>query len=290
MAAASKGWAGSAKAGAAAGSQRSLPPLVVSYMRRMKPQRVYSIDVRWQHAAKPAVSSSSVVVRLVMAGAQVVPSERTMDPGRPKERAQFYVTPLARGWLRGERLEVLVDGRKVQEIRLPSKAVSQRATWALLLLTILLPWQWSSWIQGTKKSEIAGKQETKKDDPPGNQAAGALAQNFPPLPDVVVEYTEKLPEGQLRSFVENLEDTPGLVKACLNWLHYKSLDSQKQGYPLPGLIAYGMLALTLVSWWLHREKRKRRAGQPIPMPEATEGEGPGRTTRSGQVAPVESFG
>ena len=37
---------------------------------------------------------------------------------RPDAEATFYVTPLARGWLRGERLEVLVNGRKVQELRL----------------------------------------------------------------------------------------------------------------------------------------------------------------------------
>src|SRR4051812_39329760 len=75
-----------------------------------------------------------------MAGAQVVPAEQTLDPANFDDRATFYVTPLAKGWLRGERLEVLQNGRKVQEIRLPCKVTTQRWTWFFLLLTIFVGW------------------------------------------------------------------------------------------------------------------------------------------------------
>src|SRR4051812_29289199 len=104
------------------GRATGAPQVQVHYYRRMRPNRVYPVVVSWKGAARTA---APVTVRLVMAGAQVVPPEQTLEPGRD-ERATFYVTPLARGWLRGERVEVLQDGRKVQEIRLPCKATTQR--------------------------------------------------------------------------------------------------------------------------------------------------------------------
>src|SRR5437899_1477134 len=125
-----------------AGSARNLgratgaPQVQVRYYRRMRPNRVYPVVVGWRGGARAA---APVTVRLVMAGAQVVPAEQTLEAGGDG-RATFYVTPLVRGWLRGERLEVLQDGRKVQEIRLPCKATTQRLTWLLLFLTIFVAW------------------------------------------------------------------------------------------------------------------------------------------------------
>jgi hypothetical protein len=116
----------------------SLPPLRVRYYRQMKPQRVYIAEVSWQGSARAV--RGEVTVRLIAAGAQVLPTEQVMDAALPGTKAFFYVTPLARGWLRNEKLEVLVRGRKVQEIPMATKVVSQRLTWFLLLCTFLLPW------------------------------------------------------------------------------------------------------------------------------------------------------
>ena len=79
-------------------------------------------------------------VRLIMAGAQVVPAEQTLDPSDGDAKVTFYVTPLAKGWLRGERVEVLQNGRKVGELRTAAKVTTQRLTLALLVLTFLVPW------------------------------------------------------------------------------------------------------------------------------------------------------
>src|SRR5881396_2891305 len=86
-------------------------------------------------SARGAGATAPVTVRLVMAGAQVVPAEQTLDPGDPGDKATFYVTPLAHGGLRGERIEVVQNGRKVQELRIPCKVTSQKGTLVWLFLT-----------------------------------------------------------------------------------------------------------------------------------------------------------
>src|SRR2546428_3012168 len=121
--------------------ENTLPPLQIRYYRRMSRQRVYNVTVGWPKSRpKPPAGTPPVSVRLLMAGAQVVPSEHVLDPNKADAQATFYVTPLARGWLRSEKLEVIVQGRKVQETRLASKVCSQRMTAVLLLLTLIVPW------------------------------------------------------------------------------------------------------------------------------------------------------
>src|SRR6202023_3067217 len=95
-------------------------------------------EVFWQKADKPP--HGEVTVRLIVAGAQVLPTEQIMDAAKPDVRAIFYVTPLAKGWLRHEKLEVLSHGRKVQEIPMATKVVTQRLTWFLLFCTFFMPW------------------------------------------------------------------------------------------------------------------------------------------------------
>src|SRR5262245_23436911 len=122
--------------------ENTLPPLRVVYYRRMRSQRVYTFKVGWSNKeqSRPPAGARPVTLRLLMAGAQVVPSEQTLDPTKPDASARFYVTPLAKGHLHGERLEILIDDRKVQEVPLQCRVTSQRSTIALLLLTILVPW------------------------------------------------------------------------------------------------------------------------------------------------------
>src|SRR5689334_4542121 len=124
-------------------SDSNLPPLRVRYYRLMKPNRVSTVEVYWPKSAKlprDTQARGDLTVRLIVAGAQVLPSEQTMNPAQPGAKAVFYVTPLAKGWLRNEKLEVLSQGRKVQEIPMASKVVSQRLTWFLLFCTFFVPW------------------------------------------------------------------------------------------------------------------------------------------------------
>ena len=108
------------------GRDSGLGSLRVSYYHRMKPNRVYPWTVTLPDARRGA--DEDVTVRLLMAGAQVVPAEQPLQNVDGQAKATFFVTPIAKGWLKGQRLEVLVGGRKVQEIPLASKVVSQRRT------------------------------------------------------------------------------------------------------------------------------------------------------------------
>src|SRR5437763_1577694 len=106
-----------------------LSPVRVLYYRQMKLQRVYAVEVSWQKTDRPA-RPEVLTVRLSAAGAQVVPAEQALDAAKPDAKAIFHVTPLARGWLPNQKLEVLDQaGRKVREIPLACKVVSQRITW-----------------------------------------------------------------------------------------------------------------------------------------------------------------
>jgi hypothetical protein len=243
----------SRKAGAR-GSQRSektLPPLAVRYMRRMKRQKVYTYEVSWKGTGNYRGPASPVVVRLIAAGAQVVPSERTLDPAKPNVKALFYVTPLARGWLRGERLEVVQDGQKVQEIHLPGKVVSQRLAGFLLALTFLLPW-----FLSTVTEEASHHKELL-----GTRIMKYLDENAPPTPAVLYENVPQVHEtvNTVVGFV--VKDVVNTVQGKLN----------KDPRLIPW-ITVGLFFLALVSWFLHRDKRKRRTGKPIPVPETDEAE------------------
>jgi len=101
----------------------------------MRPNKVYPFTV-----SGSAGGAASVTVRLIIAGAQVVPAELPIDAGNAKEKVTFYVTPLAKGPLRGERLEVLQDGRKIQELHLACMVCTLRPTLIWLMLAFIIPW------------------------------------------------------------------------------------------------------------------------------------------------------
>jgi hypothetical protein len=248
-----------------------LPPLRVRYYRRMHLQRVYGVTVSWHHrdARRPAASGHSVLLRLLMAGAQVVPSEQPLDPANVDAHGTFYVTPLARGWLRGERLEVLVDGRKVQEIPLATNVTSQRMTWVLLMLTVLVPWFLLSYckyapLSPGKKEEAeirkAGdaKEKLTRHITPGQVLEHRLKENFPPVLDVV---SEKVPDAE-----DYLSRAPRFIADIYDTIW---TETELKKHPVAYYAAAVLLLLTLLSWFMHREKRKRRTGMPVPLPTAS---------------------
>src|SRR5439155_16927469 len=102
-------------------SAGTLPALRVRYYRRMRQGRVYPVQVGWKGSRKGGDGSGPVMGRLLMAGAQVVPAEQPLDPGEPSTKVTFYVTPLAKGPLGAGRAEVIQNGRKICEVRIPAK-------------------------------------------------------------------------------------------------------------------------------------------------------------------------
>jgi hypothetical protein len=115
----------------------------VRFYRRMKPQRVYPLTVELQRtSSKPAIAhrtTAPVSLRPCIPGAHVTPPELELKSSQTEAKATFYVTPLARGWLPDARLQLLQQGRVLEEIRLPMKAARQSMTWLLAALTVLIP-------------------------------------------------------------------------------------------------------------------------------------------------------
>jgi hypothetical protein len=112
------------------------PSLYIRYWKRMRPNKVYAVTVSLAGRGEAA----PVTLRLLMAGAQVVPAEQVLNRAKGVDRATFYVTPLARGRLRGEHVEVLQDGNKIQELRIPSKVCTQWPALRWLFLAFFIPW------------------------------------------------------------------------------------------------------------------------------------------------------
>src|SRR5262245_2260484 len=251
-----------------AGSARNVgratgaPQVQVRYYHRMRPNRVYPVVVSWKGGARAA---APVTVRLVMAGAQVVPAEQTLEPGGDG-RVTFHVTPIARGWLRGERLEVLQDGRKVQEIRLPCKATTQRLTWLLLLLTIFTVW----WVvplftdEAREPRTPTERQIIEGDPVPFDVGERALTRRVKRyLPRLLPAVEQQLPKDIASEVSRNLtKDVPEYIGASIYVLHSYEVNDH---IPIVEAILGVLILLTLLSWYTHLERRKRRVGKALPV-------------------------
>jgi len=246
-----------AKAREAVVSENSLPPLLVCYYRRMKMNKVYPVVVRWQKSKGRLAGDKQVTLRLLLAGAQVVPTERTLESDADAQ-ATFFVTPLAHGWLRNHRLEVLHQGRKIQELPFSSRVVSQKATLLFFILMFLVPWFVLTYLKR-----------------PSASAPVRFDVPFVPIEDK--EETAK------KFFKENLPDLPGAVKQDYPDVYnsyvkgrdyfrdeaaafYSGLCSLASNYHLAFYSFVGLLLVTLLSAWVHRDKRKTYKGKPLQLP------------------------
>jgi hypothetical protein len=229
------------------GAATGLAPVRVTYYRRMKCQKIYPVTVTWEGARR--APDRDVKLRLVGAGAQILPAERPLDSSDPEDKATFFVTPLARGWMRSFHLEILVAGRKVQEVPLAAKVVSHRWTWFFFVMMFLAPW--------------------------------FLLYH--------VKYAETVTPFEVNQFMtDNVPDTPGFVKDNVPAVHNFLVDARQHFGVLGELqelcrrepIAFyagAMFALLwLLSLWCHRDKRKKAYGQPIAVPRDEEDAAPRR--------------
>ncbi len=217
-------------------SAAGFPALKVQFFRRMKLNRVYPLTVAWSEKPKSLGAVKNVTVRLIGAGAQIVPSEQALDATRPDLKATFFVTPLAMGWLRAQRIEVLVHGRKVQEIPLASKVVCQcwSAFWFILaaLVPILL-----IWLRSTETQWLADIVRT----------------HVPPLPAAIADSAPALGDAWNKTW-EVIAD--GVAKFS-QFNHERLL-----AFP----VMMGFLLLSLWSFVTHRDRTKFRMSEPIAIP------------------------
>jgi hypothetical protein len=223
--------------------ERGLPPLRVRYYGRMKKQRVYNVLVTWDSEFAYRGPEQSVVVRLIAGGAQVVPAEVRLDPNNSRDQAFFHVTPLAKGWLRGQKMEVVVNGKKVQEIQLQSRVVSQRWTWLFFFLVFLAPWFVLEYV---KTDTALSENEAQK------LAVDSIAANVPDTPGF-------LADGAVHTGLLDFREFLGRLYGKIHRLAWEQ--------PLTFYVGLGFFVLMLLSAFVHRDKRRTRVGKPLFLPQ-----------------------
>ena len=248
-------------------TEPGLGPVRVSYYRRMKPQRVYPWVVTWPRGQNDRKSAGQeLTVRLLIAGAQVLPAEQSLKAGG---EATFFVTPIAKGWLKAQRLEVLMGGRKVQEIPLASHVVSQRRTWMLLFLAVFTPWfLWSYFhfspfhyhhvikdgFAYTQQVTNKGIIQPKKSSLIGADM-GQFVKDVAGPPDFAKEYLSK-------DIIDLMEqDIPNYTGGFYGEVCQQIRDHKVGFY---GGVLFFLLAL--FSAFFRRAKRKTVLGKPLPLP------------------------
>jgi hypothetical protein len=214
----------------------SFPALKVRYYRRMKQSRVYPFTVAWGDKPKPFGTVKNVTVRLLGAGAQIVPSEQALDATRPDLKATFFVTPLAYGWLRAQRIEVVVQGRKVQEIPLASKVVCQCWAGFWFILAIALPLA-LMWLRST--------------DP--QWFAGVIRDNTPALPAIVAEQAPAVSDFWTAACAWKADT----IERFCRFNHDNLLAAP---------VGVGLLLLSLWSLFTHRDRTTARWSEPVAVP------------------------
>jgi len=121
------------------GHGKSLP-LRFRYYSVMRTQRVFPLTVEVPEGASSVLANAnSLAIKPSIPGAFVEPNEQILDASKPKNLVMFQVTPVAKGKIPGAFVKVFQHGRLLQDIPVRMKSTTQRLTWVLALLTILLP-------------------------------------------------------------------------------------------------------------------------------------------------------
>src|SRR5262245_1350863 len=120
------------------------PKLRLRYFKRMKPQRIYPLVVDAPGVGKgldgdeDAERGGTIVIRPVIAGAQVQPAEQRLELA-PGNQVVFYVNPLAAGRLPRAHVAAVASHQPPETVALGMKAKTQRLAWLLLVLAFLVP-------------------------------------------------------------------------------------------------------------------------------------------------------
>jgi hypothetical protein len=230
----------------------------------MRPNKVYPVTV----GTKGRFDSAPLTLRLVVAGAQVVPAEQPFDLSNPGETVTFYVTPLAKGYLRGERLEVLQDGVKIQEFRMPSRTCTQRPTLGWLFLSLFIPWlllhflvyspvgfQVPTKVDGTDeyvRKPSAEYYPPKKGEPRAERITHFVQDNTPDLKDLTSDK-------DMQEQYDSARDFPKKV-----YLHLFEM-YRDSGQPIALYVFLALLLCAFISFVVRQEGRRTLHGKPLPL-------------------------
>jgi hypothetical protein len=281
--------------------------LRVSYYATMKPQRVYPlvVEVSRGPGSSDGPTGATVTLRPVVPGALVAPAELPLEVSRPGARATFHVTPVAKGRLPEACVRVLHDGRQVQELRTRMTAKTQRMTWVLLLLAIVLPplvvqWAITDPLRGrvpvmrkaSHEPKVAEEPTKEEDGPkpaegkakgPGKAPPNAAPPPLPPQPPVQQPPQPPGTPGEiLRARVNNalrmvLPEFPYSDEVITGvalplGVTYDVLCQWAEAAYLPCWLAVGLLIGAFGSWALHKPTRVRIDGSvALPRPPAGRG-------------------
>ncbi|MFL5241568.1 MAG: hypothetical protein ACJ8FY_05625 [Gemmataceae bacterium] len=121
------------------GQGKSLP-LRFRYFSVMRTQRIFPLTVEVPDGASAVLANANTLaIKPSIPGAFVEPHEQILDASKPKNSVTFQVTPVAKGKIPGALVKVFQHGRLLQDIPVRMKSTTQRLTWLLAVLTILLP-------------------------------------------------------------------------------------------------------------------------------------------------------
>jgi hypothetical protein len=223
----------------------------VRFRRRMRVQHVYSMIVELRPAEKGApgvASGDSVIARPCIPGAHVQPVEQELGPKASNSTLTFSVTPLAAGRLKGSRLQIVHQGRILEEIRTPMRGIrpGRFILWGCLTFVALLFLLDVLW-------PLPNLHSNPDINPGGKTVIVTLGDR---LPDYLTK--ENLPEGLSDYLTREAIGAAG--QDAYNYL-----------YAIPNLTAYitaGLLLLTLLSLFWNRPAlwRSRRKGKPMMLP------------------------
>jgi hypothetical protein len=197
----------------------------------------------------------------------------TMDPNQSRIAATFYVTPLAHGGLRNEKVEVLHQGKKIQEIRLPCNVTSQRGTLVWFLLAFLVPalllhYFLFSPIGYKAPLEIGATEKVQ-------HRTGAAAKDEVKQPweinisEADDKVSKRIITQHVKDFTPNWKDTLGgwyeSVQEFPGEAYVAALQRFRGHPPVVLYICLGLLLVALLSFVMRLERRKRVLGRPLPL-------------------------
>jgi hypothetical protein len=243
---------------AASGSAKSGQGLRIRYYGVMRPQRVYSLVVEVDDPLQADGGKGGVVVvRPVIAGAQVVPAEQRLDVSTRGNQITFHVTPLARGKLPEARLDVFSPGQPVQEAALPLKVKSGRLALILLVLAFVMPFLLKAitvgdWRMQGKVLQIASEKGNVYRDGTPDEVLGYEVQKTLSK-DVLGEIwlvNSPVSEGSTFTLNKSLGDGMRL-------LYFWTIEAVKD-FSLRLIVFVLFLALALVAWMFSRSRRTYR--------------------------------
>jgi hypothetical protein len=249
----------------------------VRFCRRMKVQRVYRMVVELKPekgTATGAGTGESVIARPLVPGAYVQPAEQELGPKGFNSKITFSIAPLAQGGLKKARLQILHQGRILEEIRTPMRGTSQRKTLLFALLTLLslayllnivgpLPDLSRVSVADTSKAANNPPAETTGSEP----ASAAKTTKVKRSVEGILLDEEKLPDYLKRDEVaEDLR--PYLSQEAIA---EHAQDVYNSVYTIPNLNFYLTLAFLLLTLYylLHNRPvlwRSRRKGKPMLLP------------------------